>query len=1265
MKAVSVLALVVLVLVGCNIDKLLNGGKTPPSDAPPARVAFSSSLGSARAGEPITPPVQVTVQDSAGRVTLRDTLVTLSLGANPSGDSLRGTKQVRSVNGVATFAELRLDKAASGYTLAAAAPELHPDTSSAFSVMPAPATQLLFTVQPSGAMQGSAITPPIQVTAYDSLGNKATDFTGSIRLRIGTDGSVAKNAGIAGAVAPAVAGVATFPDVRIDQVGVGYTLTAAFGSAAPVATSAAFNITPGPPPPPPPPTHLGFTQQPQTTVAGATITPPVQVAALDADEHVVQGFTGTITLALGANPGGGTLSGGAPVSAVNGVATFPSLSIDKAGTGYTLRATASTLTAATSNTFDVTAPPSGSLRVTTSTSGENLDSDGYTVTVDGTTSQPIAINNGSGVTFSGLSVSSHTVELSGVAANCTVTAPNPRSVAVTAGGIATTTFTITCTGLPPPTGDLTVTAATTGQDLDPTGYTVTVDGGQSRSLGVNASTTYTGLTATSHTVELTGVAANCTVSGQNPRTVTVATSGTTTTFTITCSALPPPTGDLTVTAATTGQDLDATGYTVTVDGGQSRSLGINASTTYTGLTAASHTVELTGVAANCTVSGQNPRTVTVATSGTTTTFTITCTALPPPTGDLTVTAATTGQDLDPTGYTVTVDGGQSRSLGVNASTTYTGLTAANHTVELTGLAANCTVSGQNPRTVSVPTSGTTTTFTITCTALSGSLTVTTSTTGLSLDLDGYTVTVDGTTSQTVSNNGSVTFNGLSAGGHTVALSGVAANCTVSGGTSQTVTVPAGGTASAAFSVSCTALPGDLTVSTSTSGGTPDPDGYTVTLDGGPSQAIVPNGSTTFTGLTAGSHTVVLSGIASNCTVSGGTSRTVNVPAGGTGTASYSISCPTPPPPTGNLTVTTNTTGGTPDPDGYTVSVSGGGSQPIDPDGSVTFSDLATGSHTVTLSGIASNCTVSGGTSRTVTVTEGGTASVGYSIDCPTPPPPTGDLTVNTSTSGGTPDPDGYTVSVSGGGSQSIPIDGSVTFTGLAAGSHTVTLSGIAANCTVSGGTSRTVTVTEGGTASVSYSIDCPTPPPPTGDLTVNTSTSGGTPDPDGYTVSVSGAGSQSIPIDGSVTFTGLAAGSHTVTLGGLAANCTVSGGTSQTVNVPAGGTGTVSFAVSCPTPPPPNQPPSVNAGPDETAVTGLLYSLTWSFSDGNHNGPWSYTINWGDGSTSSGTVSSEGSFSAGHTYVILLPRSFTITVTVTDASGAPGSDSKVVSVLLL
>ena len=84
-----------------------------------------------------------------------------------------------------------------------------------------------------------------------------------------------------------------------------------------------------------------------------------------------------------------------------------------------------------------------------------------------------------------------------------------------------------------------------------------------------------------------------------------------------------------------------------------------------------------------------------------------------------------------------------------------------------------------------------------------SLTVTATTTGTNLDSDGYTATLDGAGSQTVGGNGSATFTNLSPASHTVVLSGVAANCSVSGGASRTFTVPAGGTTTAAFSVTCT------------------------------------------------------------------------------------------------------------------------------------------------------------------------------------------------------------------------------------------------------------------------------------------------------------------------------------------------------------------------------------------------------------------------------------------------------------------------------
>src|SRR3989442_4069291 len=76
--------------------------------------------------------------------------------------------------------------------------------------------------------------------------------------------------------------------------------------------------------------------QPGTTVAGQQITPAVKLRALDALGNVATGFSGTITVALGSNPGGATLSGTLLVAAVGGVASFRDLSLNPTATGYTL-----------------------------------------------------------------------------------------------------------------------------------------------------------------------------------------------------------------------------------------------------------------------------------------------------------------------------------------------------------------------------------------------------------------------------------------------------------------------------------------------------------------------------------------------------------------------------------------------------------------------------------------------------------------------------------------------------------------------------------------------------------------------------------------------------------------------------------------------------------------------------------------------------------------------------------------------------------------
>jgi len=113
-----------------------------------------------------------------------------------------------------------------------------------------------------------------------------------------------------------------------------------------ITQTASVTVEPGPA------TQLAFTVQPARTAPGAIITPAVEVEVRDQFANRVASAT-TITLAIGTNPGGGTLSGTTTVTAAGGVARFTDLSIDQAGTGYTLAASAAGLNGATSQPFDI------------------------------------------------------------------------------------------------------------------------------------------------------------------------------------------------------------------------------------------------------------------------------------------------------------------------------------------------------------------------------------------------------------------------------------------------------------------------------------------------------------------------------------------------------------------------------------------------------------------------------------------------------------------------------------------------------------------------------------------------------------------------------------------------------------------------------------------------------------------------------------------------------------------------------------------------
>ncbi len=295
----------------------------------------------------------VAIQDAFDNtVTTSSASVTLAIGANPGGGGTAltcTTNPLTTTNGVASFSACRINNVGVGYTLTANDGGALTDAASGqFDV----SDRLVNTTQAAGAVGGTNFTTqPVVAVRAGSANTSIHDQVTQVTLSI--------SGGPAGAALTCttnpltvVNGDATFAGCKIDKAGT-YTLMAS----APGLTSAtqSLTVTVGTA------TKLGFTTQPNNaTVTQPFATQPV-VAVQDAGGNTVTtgaNSTATITLSIGTNPGGGTLTctGGNSKAAVAGVATFAGCKIDKTGTGYTLVATASGLTAATSTAFNVSAP---------------------------------------------------------------------------------------------------------------------------------------------------------------------------------------------------------------------------------------------------------------------------------------------------------------------------------------------------------------------------------------------------------------------------------------------------------------------------------------------------------------------------------------------------------------------------------------------------------------------------------------------------------------------------------------------------------------------------------------------------------------------------------------------------------------------------------------------------------------------------------------------------------------------------------------------
>ena len=281
--------------------------------------------------------------------------------------------------------------------------------------------------------------------------------------------------------------------------------------------------------------------------------------------------------------------------------------------------------------------------------------------------------------------------------------------------------------------------------------------------------------------------------------------------------------------------------------------------------------------------------------------------------------------------------------------------------------------------------------------------------------------------------------------------------------------------------------GAATVTTATSGAEPDGDGYAVQIDGNPAEPIAASGSVQAASLTPGSHSVLLSGIAPNCTVADNP-RSVTITAGERATVAFEVTCN---PTTGSVRVAANTSGPSPDEDGYTVTLDGVEGGTLSATGELVLDGLAPGDHVIGLSGIAANCQLQGENLRIIGVTAGVRGDLPFTIACVAPSPNAGTLHITTATTGADPDANGYTFAIDAGTAQPIGPNGSTNIGNVTAGTHSVRLSGLAGNCSVQADNPQSLTLASGQTGNVSFAISCTAS---NGTVRVNVTTSGSSTD---------------------------------------------------------------------------------------------------------------------------------------------------------------------------
>ena len=229
-----------------------------------------------------------------------------------------------------------------------------------FTYGPISIAQSLISISSSTVASGNSDT--LTLTAYDASGNAITEGGSTVVFSL----SGGTSNGIMSATTDL--GNGTYQAVFTGSVGgTAATVNATINSQSVTSTLPTITVTQGTA------AKLAFSASPGTSTAGISFGTVPVVLVQDSSGNTVTSANSLVTLAIGTNPGSGTLSGVIAVTASSGVATFTGLSLNQVGS-YTLIASTPTLVGATSSAFNLIAGLSSKLVFSTQPVGTSTDS---------------------------------------------------------------------------------------------------------------------------------------------------------------------------------------------------------------------------------------------------------------------------------------------------------------------------------------------------------------------------------------------------------------------------------------------------------------------------------------------------------------------------------------------------------------------------------------------------------------------------------------------------------------------------------------------------------------------------------------------------------------------------------------------------------------------------------------------------------------------------------------------------------------------------